>query len=499
MSNSRNYNITMRILYFFILSSFNVSFASEAMVSLGEKIFRDVRFSKHFFYNSNGNVNTPLDQISGHEKLVSCATCHRIDEDFEQLGMRSYSDFETRTRLKIPISNMTHSLRNTTSLMGIGSRFSRNDISHYDGELLHHETYLGNFTGPHHGWEQKEKEIAKSNIVKVLREDNDRFTQLDYEFSYATLFLGVDPAIPDELRLKPENRVNIDLLSDDELIQLMATTGAKYLKSLDFQTDQEGDYSGSMYDQFLKLNNIPRGPKQDQTIFQYSRELLLTFKKMKTPKFVPSKYFEAHKKSFEFQEQQWRGLKVFFNINANVNGGRGMCVQCHTPPLFTDQSFHNVAVTQKEFELKNGEGSFAKETWPDLEERNKKNLYFLNEVDLGVWNFFARSNKSVLTSFIRDEFCPRNSADCNNEKILPLMIARFKTPGLRNLAFSDPYFHNGSSKTIKDVLTHYQLMSIEVKKGNILNPAPQMRALNINKQDIEDLEAFLSSLNENYE
>ena len=474
----------MKYTIILLLMSFN-ALANEAMVSLGEIIFNDVRFSKHFYNGSNGNVNMPIEQIKEPEKLVSCASCHRIDQDLETLGMRGYNDFESRTALKIPLPNMSHSLRNTTSLMGIGSQYSRHDIAHYDGEVMHHETYLGNFTGPHHGWSKSEVGLAQSNFIKVVRQDSQAGSGLGYD----TLFLGVDPAIPNDLRLPPESRVNIETLSDDELIDYIASIGMAYLKSIDFQTDETGEYIGSGYDKFLKLNNISRGPKEGESIFQYSRDLLLALKGLKKPKFVIS----------DFEEQQWRGLKVFFNINAGVNSGRGMCVQCHTPPLFTDQSFHNVAVTQKEYDLKNGNGAFfqIQKKLPTLELRNSSDFYSLDGADLGVWNFFARDGKDVLTNFIHQDFC--SSGGCSSEELLPLMLARFKTPSLRNLSFSDPYFHNGSSKSLKSVLKHYQEMSTLVRKAQVVNPAPQMRALMINEKDIADLEAFLKSLDEDYE
>lgn len=79
------------------------------------------------------------------------------------------------------------------------------------------------------------------------------------------------------------------------------------------------------------------------------------------------------------------------------------------------------------------------------------------------------------------------------------MIARFKTPSLRNLGMSGPYFHNGSSKSLKESLVHYQSISEKVRKNKVRNPAPQLRPMQLTDRDIDDLKAFLESLNEDYD
>ena len=45
----------------------------------------------------------------------------------------------------------------------------------------------------------------------------------------------------------------------------------------------------------------------------------------------------------------------------------------------------------------------------------------------------------------------------------PKTSARFKTPGLRNLLVTQPYFHDGSQATLWDIVDHYN-------KGGVQNP-----------------------------
>ncbi len=117
---------------------------------------------------------------------------------------------------------------------------------------------------------------------------------------------------------------------------------------------------------------------------------------------------------------------------------RGNCVTCHTVnekfALFTDGKFHNTGVGV------DGEGKFT-----DLGRYNQTKL----ESDKGA----------------------------------------FKTPDLRNVAVSAPYMHDGSLKTLKDVVDFY------VGGGNS-NPYldKEMKAISLSAQDRADLVEFLKSL-----
>ena len=66
---------------------------------------------------------------------------------------------------------------------------------------------------------------------------------------------------------------------------------------------------------------------------------------------------------------------------------------------------------------------------------------------------------------------------------------KFKTPSLRNVALSAPYMHDGSMKTLQDVLNHYNKGGQAHANADIL-----MRPLGLSKQEMNDLIAFLGSL-----
>jgi cytochrome c peroxidase len=69
-------------------------------------------------------------------------------------------------------------------------------------------------------------------------------------------------------------------------------------------------------------------------------------------------------------------------------------------------------------------------------------------------------------------------------------IASFKTPGLRNLLLTGPYFHDGSQVTLWDVMDHYN------KGDGLQNPYldEDIQPLALKETDIDDLVAFLASL-----
>lgn len=65
----------------------------------------------------------------------------------------------------------------------------------------------------------------------------------------------------------------------------------------------------------------------------------------------------------------------------------------------------------------------------------------------------------------------------------------FKTPTLRDIAASAPYMHDGSTKTLDDVIEFYD-------KGGVKNPnlSNEIKRLLLSAPEKADLVAFLKSL-----
>jgi cytochrome c peroxidase len=75
----------------------------------------------------------------------------------------------------------------------------------------------------------------------------------------------------------------------------------------------------------------------------------------------------------------------------------------------------------------------------------------------------------------------------------PKDIGRFKTPGLRNVAMTAPYMHNGMHKTLREVIDYYnepdKFIGNSVNRDTLLS-----KPLGLTEQEKKDLEAFMLSL-----
>lgn len=112
--------------------------------------------------------------------------------------------------------------------------------------------------------------------------------------------------------------------------------------------------------------------------------------------------------------------------------GKAGCDACHMGPMFSDQSFHNIGVGMDRPE-------------PDI-------------------------GRQAVTGDPQDR-------------------GKFKTPGLRNVALTWPYLHDGSAATLADVVEFYD-------RGGLPNPTIDVRikALGLTDGEQSDLVAFLQSL-----
>lgn len=107
--------------------------------------------------------------------------------------------------------------------------------------------------------------------------------------------------------------------------------------------------------------------------------------------------------------------------------GKGSCISCHAGPLLSDHNYHNLG-------MNGDEGRY---------EITKK------DVDKGA----------------------------------------FRTPGLRGVAHTAPFMHDGSLATLKDVVDYYNQGG-----GNHPNKSPLMKPLGLTDDEVNALVAFLESM-----
>lgn len=125
-------------------------------------------------------------------------------------------------------------------------------------------------------------------------------------------------------------------------------------------------------------------------------------------------------------EREIAGFKVFTDPN------KGNCEVCHSAPNFTDNGFHNVGLAAMDENL-----------------------------DLGRYSIIPLSS----------------------------LKGAFKTPTLRDISYSAPYFHDGSSSNLDQVIEHY----VSGWEG-IANVSRNMKAISLTQEETENLKYFLNAL-----
>ena len=174
----------------------------------------------------------------------------------------------------------------------------------------------------------------------------------------------------------------------------------------------------------------------------------------------PFDHFIAGNKN-AISESAKRGWNVF-NTKARCNKCHALTEEKHDPVFFMDKDFHNIGI-----------GIIRHNVVADActveQEINSGNTI---DVDRAA----IQSDMSVLGRFL---VTTRDSD-----------IASFKTPGLRNVLITAPYFHDGSEATLWDVLDHYN------KGDGIKDPwlDEDMQPLALSESEIDDVVAFLASL-----
>ncbi len=160
-----------------------------------------------------------------------------------------------------------------------------------------------------------------------------------------------------------------------------------------------------------------------------------------------------------------RGLKLFV--------GKAACVECHSGPNFSDDKFHNDGVPAPD-----------RARLPD-----------------GTFNDQGRLDgliRVTTTNKIWSSDGPHSDQKSGNIDSIPTTpypegeAGKYRTKGLRSVAQTAPYMHSGSFKTLRDVVVFYNQGGAE--SGFVGTKSGLLKPLNLSEQEIDDLVAFLQSL-----
>lgn len=135
----------------------------------------------------------------------------------------------------------------------------------------------------------------------------------------------------------------------------------------------------------------------------------------------------------------------------------------------------------------------------------------LTDSELNGFNIFMDENKgdcfhchgSDANPLWTDNVFHNNGLDSTFEDIGlgevtndPLDYGKFKSPSLRNLAYSAPYMHDGRFATLDDVINHYSEGLVYSETIDPLMKTVADGGVNLSTEDKADLKAFLLSLSE---
>jgi cytochrome c peroxidase len=169
---------------------------------------------------------------------------------------------------------------------------------------------------------------------------------------------------------------------------------------------------------------------------------------VKTFKFYNSKYDKYLSKKIQLSQAEKRGMDVFFN-----DGNK--CIRCH------------------------GGKDFDAPKNPDMYIYQNIGLY-----NVGEKNNYGNNDNGAF--------------DVNNDTT---DIGRFKIPSLRNIAITAPYFHDGTAKSLDEVIQHYnnggRVINVGINKGDGRehpNKHPMIGAIELSSNEATFLIAFLKTL-----
>ncbi len=168
-----------------------------------------------------------------------------------------------------------------------------------------------------------------------------------------------------------------------------------------------------------------------------------------------------------------RGARIFM--------GKGNCSLCHFGPQFSNGEFHEIGIP---IVRKSGGIDWGRYQGIKLLRASRFNL-------LGTYNDDKTQATAQFTRHI---------------DLAPQTFEQFKVPGLRNVALTAPYMHNGHLATLRDVVRHYseidltQLHQAHIYAGDVYAQAVPtdsvLQPLKLRDAEIDDVVAFLETLNE---
>jgi len=252
---------------------------------------------------------------------------------------------------------------------------------------------------------------------------------------------GRSPSLEDQALHPPVNPVEMGLPSHEPILEIV-------------RTDPE----------YVEAFKAVFGKTGDQITMDEVTKAIGAFERTKVSGDSPfDRYFYGGEKD-ALTDAQRRGFDLYVN--------KGRCVSCHvieqTQAIFTDGRFHNVGVGINDIQ----------DDVPTLAGQY---------IDAGI------TGEAVDIEVLGD----KRSSELGRFAVTTNFdgLGAFKTPTLRNVAVTAPYMHDGSKKTLRDVVVHYNNGGV-TNEGDPVNDflSGGIRPLDLTEDEIDDLVAFMDAL-----
>jgi cytochrome c peroxidase len=188
--------------------------------------------------------------------------------------------------------------------------------------------------------------------------------------------------------------------------------------------------------------------------------------------------------------QQKEGLDIFVE--------QGKCINCHGGAEFTNASVRNVANKKIERMVMGDDGVAVydngfynigvRPTQQDVGVGGTEDSPPLPGRSLSFARFFQQTGQ---TPFVEGEDPAPDGPLDPNERVA--VDGAFKTPGLRNVELTAPYFHNGGQLTLRQVVDFYNRGG-DFHQQNINNLDPDIENLGLSEAQKDALVSFLMAL-----
>lgn len=409
----------------------------QQIADFGRKLFFDTRLSS--------------------DNSVSCASCHQPEKFFTD-GVKTSS---TRSVLH----------RNTPSVVNSGYL----PWLFWDGRAT---SLTAQVRGP---LESEHEQLSNwTHLARVILQ----FYQSEYQEFFEPVpqtVLGMEDVLPkpSENRLSPkiaafalrtlqDSPLQKTILKEAQTLRVQPTSiVANYI--IHVRKASSNGKLETMYEDFEKLTFTQKQTLQTvvQNIGQALAYYQTSLQALNSPfdqfaqKFLDS---QNDRLSFNenFQQEELEGLHIFFK--------KARCASCHFGSLFSDNGFHNIGVGSTSELVDFGRAGALLQLQQDAANCSKEVL-------------------SVATNHACEELKYINVDAIET-------LGAFRTPSLRNLAKTAPYFHNGQAANLQEVLDFYNNPPLKAPIGEVEGSLVE---ISLNGREKDRLIRFLLSLSSEIE